>query len=217
MDGEADPPGDGRMKLALVDDQVLVLRGLAELLSNVEDFEVVLQLTSGRALLEALPKSEVDVVVMDIRMPGLSGIETLAALQERGDRRPVLMLTTFDDEALFTEATQAGARGFMLKDSRPEDLEQAIRKLAKGGLHLEPVGSHRLRARRTEAPAPPNLSERELDVLRLMAGGYSNREIARTLFLAEGTVKNYVSEILAKLNTRDRTRAVLRAITLGLV
>lgn len=206
------------MKLALVDDQVLVLRGLAELLANVGDFEVVLQLTDGQALLDALPETEVDLVVMDIRMPGLNGPDTVAAMREQGDQRPVLMLTTFDDEALFAAATRSGAQGFMLKDSRPEDLEAAVRKLYAGGTHLEPVSSHRLRARRAESVGEsPSLSERELDVLRLMAGGYSNREIANTLFLAEGTVKNYVSDVLSKLDTRDRTRAVLRAITLGLV
>ncbi len=206
------------MKLAVVDDQALVLRGLAELLSGVEDFDVVLQLSGGQALLDALPRAEVDVVVMDIRMPELSGPETVARMRSAGDRRPVLMLTTFDDASLFAAATEAGAQGFMLKDSLPEDLEAAIRKLHGGGTHLEPVSSHRLRARRSaDAGAVPSLSERELDVLRLMAGGYSNREIAQTLFLAEGTVKNYVSEVLSKLDTRDRTRAVLRAITLGLV
>lgn len=206
------------MKLAIVDDQVLVLRGLAELLKQVDDFDVVLELTNGQALLDALPETPVDLVVMDIRMPGLSGPETVAAMRARGDSRPTLMLTTFDDEKLFAAAIEAGARGFMLKDSHPKDLEAAIRKLARGGAHLEPVSSHRLRARRRDDDGPPpGLSERELDVLRLMAGGYSNREIARALFLAEGTVKNYVSSVLTKLETRDRTRAVLRAITLGLV
>ncbi|MEM6730583.1 MAG: response regulator transcription factor [Myxococcota bacterium] len=206
------------MRLALVDDQVLVLHGLAELLGNVSDFEVVLQLTGGEELLDSLADADVDLVVMDIRMPGMSGPQTVAALRERGDTRPVLMLTTFDDEALFAAATEAGAQGFMLKDARPEDLEAAIRKLAAGGTHLEPVSSHRLRARReTNVDPVPALSERELDVLRLMAGGYSNREIAKMLYLAEGTVKNYVSDVLSKLDTRDRTRAVLRAITLGLV
>ncbi|MEL6543115.1 MAG: response regulator transcription factor [Myxococcota bacterium] len=207
------------MKLAVVDDQVLVLRGLAELLGNVADFEVVLQLTDGQALLDALREQSVDVVVMDVRMPGMGGPEAVRRMRDRGDERPVLMLTTFDDEALFSAATEAGAQGFMLKDSRPEDLEAAIRKLDAGGTHLEPVSSHRLRARRAAATPGelPSLSERELDVLRLMAGGYSNREIAKTLFLAEGTVKNYVSDVLGKLDTRDRTRAVLRAITLGLV
>lgn len=205
------------MKLALVDDQVLVLRGLAALLEQVADFEVVLQLTDGRALLDALPEAPVDLVIMDVRMPELSGPETVAALRARGDDRPVLMLTTFDDEALLLRATEAGAQGFMLKDSSPEDVEAAIRRLAAGGTFFEPIRSERLRAHRQPGGDRPELSERELEVLRLMAGGYSNREIAKTLFLAEGTVKNYVSEVLSKLQTRDRTRAVLRAMTLGLV
>ncbi|MEO1483553.1 MAG: response regulator transcription factor [Myxococcota bacterium] len=207
------------MKLAVVDDQVLVLRGLAELLNTVGDFQVVHQLTGGAELLERIQDEPVDLIIMDIRMPELSGPETVSALRARGETVPVLMLTTFDDEALFTAAVESGAQGFMLKDSRPEDLEAALRKIAAGGTHLEPVSSHRLRARRVETQTAevPALSERELDVLRLMAGGYSNREIAKTLYLAEGTVKNYVSDILSKLDTRDRTRAVLRAVTLGLV
>lgn len=206
------------MKLAVVDDQALVLRGLAELLGQIDDFEVCHQLSSGAALLAVLDSAPVDVVVMDIRMPEMSGPEAVEAMRARDDATPVLMLTTFDDETLFSAATAAGAQGFMLKDSRPEDLEAAIRKLERGATHFEPVSSYRLRARRENSVGTaPSLSERELDVLRLMAGGYSNREIAKTLFLAEGTVKNYVSEVLAKLDTRDRTRAVLRAITLGLV
>lgn len=206
------------MKIALVDDQDLVLRGIAELLRAVDDFEVVLQLNDGSALLDALASTAVDLVVMDVRMPGLSGPQTVAKLRERGSELPVLLLTTFDDEELFREGVEAGAQGFMLKDSRPEDLAEAIRTVVDGGTHLEPVSSYRLRARRDDTSTIVlDLSPRELDVLRLMAGGYSNREIAKTLFLAEGTVKNYVSEILAKLDTRDRTRAVLRAITLGLV
>ncbi|MEM6532333.1 MAG: response regulator transcription factor [Myxococcota bacterium] len=207
------------MKLAIVDDQVLVLRGLAELLNNVADFEVVLQLTDGAELVERFDEMRIDLVVMDIRMAGMSGPEAVAALRARGEQVPVMMLTTFDDERLFSEAVESGAQGFMLKDSRPEDLEAALRKLARGGTHFEPVSSHRLRARRHSELAPdvPSLSERELEVLRLMAGGYSNREIAKTLHLAEGTIKNYVSEVLFKLDTRDRTRAVLRAMTLGLL
>ena len=208
-----------RIRIAVVDDQDLVLRGICELLQDEADFDIVGAYLSGAALLEVVEAVAPDVIVMDIRMPALSGIDTLVRLRAEGVYAPALMLTTFDDPELLLAATDAGAQGFMLKDSRPEDLADAIRTLHGGGRHLAPLPSENVR-RRHQYPAVPSrssLSEREREVLRLMAGGYSNREIAKALFLAEGTVKNYVSEILAKLECRDRTRAVLKAITLGLV
>ena len=207
------------IRIAVVDDQALVLRGICELLQDEEDFEVVGSYLSGGALLESMPELAADVVVMDIRMPALSGIDTLVRMREDGVATPVLMLTTFDDHELLLSATSNGAQGFMLKDSRPEDLADAIRALHGGGRHLEPLTTEGVR-RHQDIATPSHdvsLSAREREVLRLMAGGYSNREIAKALFLAEGTVKNYVSEILAKLDCRDRTRAVLKAITLRLV
>lgn len=207
------------MRLAVVDDQALVLQGISELLEAVEDFEVSLRASSGEELLGRLEETEVDVVVMDVRMPGRSGPDTVRALEARERPPPVLLLTTFDDEALFAAAIDCGARGFMLKDADIGELERALRRIAAGGSYLAPVTGTRFRLDPSEPPAPPppRLSDRELDVLRLMAGGYSNREIAGMLFLAEGTVKNHVSVILHKLKTRDRTRAVLRALGQGLV
>ena len=207
------------IRIAVVDDQVLVLRGISELLQDEEDFDVVGQFTSGSELRVALDSLELDVLVLDIRMPMESGIETLSKIRQRGAALPTLMLTTFDDEALLLAATKAGAQGFMLKDSRPEDFVAAIRTLHDGGRYFEPVPTAALRRheRFSTSGTPPVLSARERQVLRLMAGGYSNREIAQALRLAEGTIKNYVSEILARLECRDRTKAVLKAIGLGLV
>ena len=153
-------------------------------------------------------------------MPGVDGIDALQQLRARGDRTPVLLLTTFDDGDLLLRAAEAGAQGFLLKDAAPEDLRTAIRRVADGDTLLQPVSTEPVRARyrfHDESPPSERFSEREVAILRLLAGGYSNKEIARTLVLAEGTVKNYVSNLLDKLDTRDRTRAVLKAITLRII
>ena len=214
------------VRIALADDQALVRKGLRALLSSIGGIEIVIEADSGRSLIEALATQTVDVVVSDIRMPELSGIDALIALRERGDGTPLILLTTFDDSELLLAAVDAGAQGFLLKDASPEDLRDAILRVAAGETLLQPVSIDPIRARlRYVDPARGQhddrfkvaLSERELAILRLMAGGYSNKEIARSVFLAEGTVKNYVSEILDKLDTRDRTRAVLKAITLRLL
>ncbi|MFB9114181.1 response regulator [Xanthomonas arboricola pv. corylina] len=206
-------------RIALADDQILVRAGLRALLQQ-QGVEVVCEADDGQALLDALSTTSVDVVLSDIRMPGVDGIQALQQLRARGDRTPVLLLTTFDDSDLLLRATEAGAQGFLLKDAAPEDLREAIERVAHGETLLQPVSTDPVRARyqfRDQQPPRETFSEREVAILRLLAGGYSNKEIARTLFLAEGTVKNYVSTILEKLGTRDRTRAVLKAITLRVV
>ncbi|CAN7550553.1 response regulator transcription factor [Pseudoxanthomonas sp. LjRoot143] len=207
------------VRVALADDQALVRAGLRALL-KAQQVEVVFEADDGADLLAKLESQPVDVVLSDIRMPGVDGIDALIRLRERGDRTPFLLLTTFDDSDLLLRATDAGAQGFLLKDAAPEDLHDAIQRVAAGETLLQPVSTDPVRARfrfRDEAPPTDTFSEREVAILRLLAGGYSNKEIARTLFLAEGTVKNYVSTILDKLGTRDRTRAVLKAITLRII
>ncbi|NYZ61320.1 response regulator [Luteimonas deserti] len=207
------------IRVALADDQALVRAGLRALLERL-GIVIVFEADSGATLLEGLVAHPVDVVLSDIRMPGLDGIEALAALRARGDRTPVLLLTTFDDSDLLLRATDAGAQGFLLKDAAPEDLRDAIARVAAGETLLLPVSTEPVRARYRfhDDNAPrETFTEREVAILRLLAGGYSNKEIARSLFLAEGTVKNYVSAILEKLGTRDRTRAVLKAITLQVI
>lgn len=207
------------VRIALADDQALVRAGLRALLER-HGVVVVFEADGGDALLAQLESTQVDVVVSDIRMPGIDGIDALTALRARGDRTPVLLLTTFDDSELLLRATDAGAQGFLLKDAAPEDLCEAIARVAAGDTLLLPVSTDPVRARyRFHAADAPKerFSAREIAILRLLAGGYSNKEIARAMFLAEGTVKNYVSDILDKLDTRDRTRAVLKAITLRVI
>lgn len=212
--------GTSSIRIALADDQALVRAGLRALLHDQAGITVVFEAEAGTDLLARLVDVPVDVVLSDIRMPGLDGIEALLALRARGDRTPVLLLTTFDDSELLLRAAEAGAQGFLLKDAAPEDLREAIRRVAAGETLLQPVSTDPVRARYSfhdEAPPSDRFNEREVAILRLLAGGYSNKEVARTLFLAEGTVKNYVSNILDKLGTRDRTRAVLKAITLRII
>ena len=212
--------------IALADDQALVRKGLTALLRSIGGIDISIEADSGRSLIDALRDQAVDVIVSDIRMPELSGIDALIELREAGNATPMILLTTFDDSELMLAAVDAGAQGFLLKDASPEDLRDAILRVAAGDTLLQPVSIEPLRSRlryvephsaTASAGYRVELSERELAILRLMAGGYSNKEIARSVFLAEGTVKNYVSEILDKLDTRDRTRAVLKAITLRLI
>ena len=200
-------------RIALCDDQALVLRGLSALLGDL-GIAITLESTDAAQLLEALATRPVDVVVSDIRMPGLDGIGLLSALRERGDATPVILLTTFDDQDLMLRAVEAGAQGFLLKDATPEDLRDAIVRVAAGETLLQPVSLGPVRAAwPATAAGDATLTERERSLLRLVAGGYSNREIGRSLHLSEGTVKNSVSGLLVKLGARDRTHAVLTAIT----
>ena len=205
--------------IALADDQAIVRAGLRALLER-QGIDVVFEVQDGGELLEKLRETPVDVVLSDIRMPGIDGIEALRQLRERGDATPVILLTTFDESELLLRATEAGAQGFLLKDASPEDLHEAILRVAAGETLLAPVPTDPVRARfayRDQSAPTDTFSEREVSILRLLAGGYSNKEIAKAVFLSEGTVKNYVSEILDKLGTRDRTRAVLKAITLRII
>ncbi|MFY8135952.1 MAG: response regulator transcription factor [Aquimonas sp.] len=202
------------VRIALCDDQALVLRGLSALLSDL-GIEIALEAPDAESLLAALPQRPVDVIVSDVRMPGMGGIGLIGALRERGDATPVILLTTFDDSELLLRAVEAGAQGFLLKDASPEDLRAAILRVAAGETLLQPVSLGPVRAGWSTPEATPGqrITEREQSILRLVAGGYSNKEIARVLHLSEGTVKNYMSEILVKLDCRDRTHAVLKAIT----
>ena len=207
------------LSIALVDDQALVRAGLFALLER-QGIQVAFEAESGEELIQHLARQPVDLILSDIRMPGMDGIAALRMLRASGNATPCVFLTTFDDSELLLAACDAGAQGFLLKDAAPEDLQDAIVRAASGESLLQPVSTAPVRARyRYHAEDAPLalFSQREVAVLRLMAGGYSNKEIARSLFLAEGTVKNYVSAILEKLDTRDRTRAVLKAITLRII
>lgn len=207
------------LRVALVDDQALVREGLKALLRDL-GFIVAIESEDATALLDVLGTQQFDVIVSDIRMPGMSGIDLVRELRTRKIAIPVVLLTTFDDHELLPAAAQAGANGFLVKDASPDELREAIQRAHQGEPWLSPVATDRVRWRRSEIVTPqdvPPFTERELSILRLLAGGYSNKEIARTLNLAEGTIKNYVSEILEKLDTPDRTRAVLKAISARII
>jgi len=206
------------LRLALADDQALVRRGLRALLEGATGLDVVIEAADGAALLAALQTAKVDVILSDIRMPVHSGIEATRLLRARGDYTPVVLLTTFDEPGLMQGAVDAGAQGYLLKDAEPEALEAAIRTVAAGGRLVSPQSLDLARARLpNDAAGAVRLTERELAVLRLVAGGYSNKEIGRALTISDGTVKNHLTEILARLVARDRTHAVLKAIAARLL
>jgi DNA-binding NarL/FixJ family response regulator len=211
-------------RVAVVDDQTLVRQGIRSLLALSDEIDVVAEASDGEEALGVLDAHDVDVLLLDLRMPRRDGIATLEALRARGDHVPVIVLTTFDDDQLALDALRAGARGYLLKDVTLDQLVGAIRTVAAGGTLLQPALTERLLRAISERgsditgiPCPDPLTDRELDTLRLVAAGYSNREIASALHLAPGTVKNHVSNVLLKLGVRDRTRAVLRALDLGLL
>ncbi len=211
-------------RVVIVDDQTLIRQGIRGLL-EVADIDVVGEAADGRAALAVIERTAPDVILLDLRMPRFDGIWTIEQLRAAEIDIPVLVLTTFDDDALVLGALRAGARGYLLKDVTLAQLTRAIHTLAEGGTLIAPsITDRMLRAIRSgpspvgaDAPAVPGLTEREQEVLRLVAQGYSNREIAGVLFLAEGTVKNHVSTILTKLGARDRTNAVLRALHDGIL
>lgn len=212
------------IRVALVDDQTLVRQGIRSLLALADGVTVVAEGEHGDEALEILTRTDVDVLLLDLRMPVRDGIATLEALAERGVDVPVLVLTTFDDDELVLGALGAGAKGYLLKDVTLEQLTGAIRTLADGGTLLQPGLTNRLlRAVTAREPLgrgidpPGGLTRREQDILRLVAAGYSNVEIAGALHLASGTVKNHLSAVFSKLGVRDRTQAVMRAIDRGLL
>lgn len=202
------------LRIALADDQALVRHGLRALLERLGGFEVAIQVEDGQKLLLALQDASVDVILMDIRMPKRSGIEITRHLRIHGDFTPVLLLTTFEDPSLLERAVGAGAQGFLLKDAEPDELREAILRVAGGEQILLPNAPQRVRECATLATdtTVSELTEREISVLRLVSSGYSNKEIARVLGISSGTVKNHMSDIMGKLLARDRTHAVLKAI-----
>ena len=212
------------VRVVLVDDQTLVRQGIRALLSLAPHITVVGEASDGEEGLAVIARERPDVVLLDIRMPRKDGLEVLRALQASSALPPTIVLTTFDDDELLLEAVRAGAKGYLLKDVSLEALTGAIDAVASGGTMMRPAMTERMlrgleHVRRdydTMSPPEP-LTAREVEVLRLMAGGYSNREIADALGTAEGTVKNHASSILSKLGVRDRTRAVLTALERGLL
>ena len=213
------------IRLLLVDDQALFREGLRTLLSLHEDLQVVGEAGNGLEALAAADALRPDVVLMDLRMPVLDGVAATRRLLAAHPASRVIVVTTFDDDERVLDGLRAGAVGYLLKDVSSDKLVEAIRAAARGESFLQPSIAAKVlaefnRLERSAAPPPPlaePLSERELEILRLLAAGDSNKEIAAALFIAEGTVKNHVTNILGKLDARDRTQAALRARELGLI
>jgi DNA-binding NarL/FixJ family response regulator len=212
------------IKVCLVDDQTLVRQGVRSLLELSDEIEVIGEAPDGKTAVEIIPDLQPDVVLLDMRMPGMSGLDVLEALTQQGQLPPTIILTTFDDDQMVLAGVKAGAKGYLLKDVALEELIGAVKTVSDGKSLVKPAITERLlkglEGMRNEFSCldrPDPLTERETEILRLMAGGYSNKEIANSLGVAEGTVKNHVSNILSKLGVRDRTRAVLKAFEIGIV
>lgn len=206
------------IRVGIVEDQTLVREGLRALLQLAADIEIVFEATDGADALDKVATITADIVLLDMRMPRMNGLEFLQSAGAAGRLPPTIILTTFDDDELVIGGIRAGAKGYLLKDVSLKQLVTAIQCVAAGGTLIQPVLTERIRqgmARGISADVSERLTQRETEILRLMAAGYSNQEIAAALDLAEGTVKNHVSAILAKLGVGDRTRAVLKAIEQG--
>ncbi|CAB3771673.1 response regulator [Paraburkholderia solisilvae] len=212
------------IRLVVVDDQTLVRSGIRQLLDTVAEIDVVAEAASAEEALRVIGDAGPDVVLLDVRMPGGSGIEVLKTLNGAGSLPPTILLTTFDDDDVLLDGLRHGAKGFLLKDISLDRLVDAIRQVASGGSLVRPAITERVAAGVRDIGLdfeclgqPDQLTPREIELLRLMAGGLSNREIAAASGTAEGTVKNQVSSILSKLGVRDRVRAVLKGIEAGYI
>lgn len=213
------------VRAVVADDQELVRAGLRRILTTRRGVDIVGEAPDGRAALDLVVALRPDVVVMDVRMPELDGPAATTELRRRGNPVPVLVLTTYDDEAVLAAALRAGANGFLLKDSAAEDLLRAVKTVAGGGSWLDPAVTGAVLATYRSVPepaAPPDaqpdlLTPREQEVLVLMARGATNAELAERLFLSEGTVKTHIGHIFTKLGVRDRAGAIVWAYDTGVV
>jgi DNA-binding NarL/FixJ family response regulator len=213
------------IRVALVDDQAIVRTGLARILSPDDGFEVVAECADGEEAVATLPDLDLDVVLMDVRMPRLDGIEATRRLRSRPDAPPVLILTTFDEDELLWGAIEAGASGFVLKDATADELIAGVSAVAGGGAWFDPAVAPRVLTAyravvapgRREAQRLDALTEREHDVLRLLARGATNAEIAGQLYVGEATVKTHIGSIFMKLGVRDRAAAIVFAFDHGVV
>ena len=210
------------LKLILVDDQNLVKLGLCSLLELSGKIDVVAQLEDGSGVLDAIKKYQPDIMLLDIRMPVMNGIEVLTAMKEKKIALPTLILTTFDEHDLVLQCMKLGALGYLKKDVSFESLMNAIEVVVKGEMWFQPAITSRIIDNKEsttfeDTEYVESLTAIELQVLRLISAGYSNNEIADAMHKSTGTIRNHVSFLLAKLQVRDRTRAVLKAIDLGII
>lgn len=208
------------IRVLIADDQPLVRSGFRMVIEERPDLELVGEASDGAQAIELTRELDPDIVLMDVRMPNLDGVEATRRLVESGTRARVLVLTTFDLDEYVYAAIRAGASGFLLKDVEPAELVDAIRVVAAGNSLFGPAATERLLTRFAEPPRGRSLDEltdREKEILQLLATGLSNAELAEQLFLSETTVKTHVSSILRKLHVRDRVQAVIAAYDAGLV
>jgi NarL family two-component system response regulator LiaR len=211
------------IRVLICDDQDIVRQGLEAILNQAKDITVVGLAQDGAQALKLIPESTPDVILMDLKMPGMNGVVATGRIRDQYPNVKVLVLTTYDADEWVFDAIRSGASGYLLKDTPREDLARAIEGTASGETHVDPAVAGKLFKRAAEITPPPDsnivqdLSERELDVLKLVARGLSNAEIAGQLFLSEGTVRNYVSAILSKLDVADRTQAAILALRHGIV
>jgi DNA-binding NarL/FixJ family response regulator len=212
------------IKILIVDDHEVVRDGISVMMGRQQDFAVVGEARNGLEALDQARRLQPDLVLMDLRMPDMDGVAAMRRIRDEYPSIKFIVLTTYDSDEYIFDAIEAGAKGYLLKDVSLEQLVGAIENVAKGGSLVQPVVTQRLLAglermhnEFASLDRPDPLTDRETEILRLMAGGYSNKEIANSLNVAEGTVKNHVSNILSKLGVRDRTRAVLKAFELGIV
>jgi two-component system, NarL family, response regulator len=202
-----------KIRLLIVDDHMAIRLGLIAILSDQPDLTVVGEASNGRLAVDLAVKHRPDVVLLDLRLPGLSGVETLALLKEKLPSVRVIAVTTVDQEEEIFRALEAGAEGYLLKDMRKEDLLQAIHAVHRGERWIAPLAGARLAERLTR----PELNDRELDILKQLVHGKSNKEIAAALSLSEDTIKWHMKHLLEKLGTHDRTAAAVVAIQRGIV
>jgi DNA-binding NarL/FixJ family response regulator len=222
---EAGKGKQAAVRVLIADDQTVVREGLAAILSTDPEIQVVALAGDGQEALDLMPQARPDVVLMDLKMPVLNGVQATQRLVEAYPEVFVLVLTTYAEDEWVFDAIRAGAAGYLLKDTRRDELIVAIKGTAEGRSYLDPSVAGRVMRQAIATPTPsasvePQVeafTERELQILRLLAHGYSNPEIAQRLYLARGTVRNYVSAILQKLDVPDRTQAAVEALRRGLV
>ena len=209
------------IRLLIIDDHEMVREGLKAILTTEPDFEIVGDAASAEQAFELIERLSPDIILLDIRLPGTSGIEVCRTVSERYPESAVIILTTFTDESLVAQCIQAGARGFIVKDIERFDLKRSIRAVARGEAAIDPKAAVAVLAqlRRTPSlknePSPEPLSSQQIVILRLVAQGLPSREIATQLYLSENTVKGYVQEILHRLGVKNRTEAVMVAVKQG--
>lgn len=209
------------IRLLIIDDHEMVREGLKAMLTAESDFAIVGDAANAEQAFELIERLRPDVLLLDVRLPGMSGIDVCRAVTERYPETAVIILTTFSDEILVAQCIQAGARGFIVKDIERFDLKRSIRAVARGEAAIDPKAAVAVLAQLRRAPqlstepSPEPLSPQQIVILRLVAQGLSSREIATQLYLSENTVKGYVQEILHRLGVKNRTEAVMVAVKQG--